>query len=211
MIQKISIEEANSRLQLDLQRYMQLALKNGASAAEVINTSQIIFDERVRMKCQFPLCEHFGTSMNCPPHTGKVEEMAARAKLYNFAVVFNVLFPSERVVSGGGNPKENIEDRRLISRIVSTIESEAFYDGHYFATGFGAGPCKHTWCGDLPCQALQGGGCRKQAIARASMEGVGIDVYRLATSLGWDIYPIGRSVRADTVPYGTRLGLVLIA
>jgi len=32
----------------------------------------------------------------------------------------------------------------------------------------------------------------------------------MATKVGWDIYPIGLSTSPEEVPYGLRLGLVLI-
>jgi hypothetical protein len=42
------------------------------------------------------------------------------------------------------------------------------------------------------------------------MEAVGIDVFRLAASLGWDIYPIGKGATADMFPHASRCGLVLV-
>jgi predicted metal-binding protein len=211
MIPKIALERDPGKLEKDLQRYTQIALEQGATAATVIPTERVILDERVRLKCRFPLCENYGSSVNCPPNVGSVDEMRTRVRLYDYAVVFKVEFPSSRIVSGGGDPQENVADRQRIGQIVSAVESAAFYDGYYFAVGFGAGSCKITWCPKVPCQALQGGGCRYQSRARASMEAVGMDVYRLAASLGWDIYPIGKSCKADQVPHGTRLGIVLIS
>lgn len=207
MIKKISMEQNPQSLEQDLKRYVQLALEHGASAATVIPAENIFLDERVQMKCRFPLCEVYGACMNCPPHTGTVDEMRARVKLFKFAVVFKVDFPSEQVISG----KEPNEDRHKIGNILSRVESAAFYDGYYFATGFGAGSCRWRMCNNQPCQALLGQGCRHKARAYASMESVGMDVFRLAASLGWDIYPIGKSAQAEEIPHGIRLGLILIA
>jgi predicted metal-binding protein len=215
MVQRIEAglrgEVDHKKLQRDLQRYLRLALQEGATAAGVVPVKRIVLDERVRLKCQVPLCKDHGTSANCPPHIGTVADMRARVEKYEFAVVFNVEFPSQRMVSGGGDPQENIADRQLIARIVSAVESAAFYDGHYMAAGFGAGSCKITWCPKVPCAVLQGAECRHPCRARASMEAVGMDVYGLAASLGWDIYPIGKSCEASQVPHGMRLGLILIA
>ena len=210
MINKISLQKSPEKLEKDLLRYTQMALERGASAACIITTEQIIFDERVRLKCRFPLCRHYGACFNCPPYTGTVEEMRAQANLFRHAIVFKANFPSDSMVTRDKKSKQSLEDRRLINDIASIIESAAFYDGYYFATGFSDGSCKLYLCGELSCQALKGGGCRQQAFARASMEAVGIDVYRLATLLGWDVYPIGRSIQVDMVPHGLRVGLVLI-
>ncbi len=211
MIDKIGKEVDHKRLQQDLQRYARLARQEGATSVAIVPAGRIVLDERVRMKCEVPLCKDHGTSANCPPHVGKVANMRERVKQYEYAVVFNVEFPSQRMVSGGGDPQENIADRQLIGKIVSAVESAAFYDGHYLAAGFGSGSCKITWCPKVPCAVLQGAECRHPCRARASMEAVGMDVYGLAASLGWDIYPIGKSCQADQVPHGMRLGLILIA
>jgi hypothetical protein len=42
------------------------------------------------------------------------------------------------------------------------------------------------------------------------MESVGIDCYRIATELGWDIYPIGSDAGPQCIPHGTLMGMVLI-
>lgn len=212
MINKIIPEKDQQTVEQDLKHYVQLALDSGANAARIITTQDIILDERVHMKCRFPLCEGYGACMNCPPHTGTVDEMRAKVKLYKYAIVFNVNYPSEQVVvPDDEKAKKFTIDRLQIGRILSRVESAAFYDGYYFATGFGAGSCKGRMCNFQPCQALQGQGCRYKSQAYASMEAVGMDVFGIAASLGWDIYPIGRSTRADMVPYGMNLGLVLIA
>ena len=216
MIKKISLPRDSVRLKQDLDRYVKLALEHGATAAAIVPTGQIIVDERVRMKCRFPLCAQYGTSMNCPPYTGGIEEMQKRVKLYQFAIVCKLDTPGAHLVSQGANSKgaesqKGLKDLRLLCKIVSTVESAAFYDGYYLAAGFTSASCKLIWCKDVPCQALlEGMGCRFQARAYASMEAVGIDVYRLATSLGWDIYPIGSAATAETIPCGSRYGLILI-
>ena len=42
------------------------------------------------------------------------------------------------------------------------------------------------------------------------MEAVGIDVYNLASSSGWDIYPIGSNARPEDMPKGTLAGIVIV-
>ena len=207
-IKKINLKNNPGKLKKNLDRYVKLATENGATAACIIPTENIVLDERVRMKCRFPVCEWYATCLNCPPHTGSVDEMRTRVGLYKHAIVFKVEFPDELAK---GQKKQTPQEKQIIYKIISLVESAAFYDGYYFATGFGAGSCRSKMCNNQPCQALQGLGCRFKARAYASMEAVGMDVYRIATSLGWDIYPIGRSCKEKMVPYLTRLGLILIA
>jgi hypothetical protein len=42
------------------------------------------------------------------------------------------------------------------------------------------------------------------------MEGVGMDVFGLVTKVGWDIYPIYRSVNPREVPRALSVGIVFI-
>jgi hypothetical protein len=43
------------------------------------------------------------------------------------------------------------------------------------------------------------------------MEAVGIDCYRIAVELGWEIYPLGSDAAAGCAPHGLLMGLVLVA
>jgi len=42
------------------------------------------------------------------------------------------------------------------------------------------------------------------------MEAVGMDVFRMATKAGWDVYPIGASIDPSEVPFGAVYGIVFI-
>ena len=210
MIEKISLTHSAELLKQNLERYVELALASGASNAAVISTDQIVVDERVRMKCRFPLCSEYGSCMNCPPNTGTIAETRERLSLFKYAVALKLDVSSQRVAGAAARGDEGVEDLRKLCKIISDVESSAFYDGYYFATGFSSASCHFTWCRGLECQALAGKGCRQRARAYTSMESVGIDVYNLAASLGWDIYPIGMSATADMFPHGSRCGMVLI-
>jgi predicted metal-binding protein len=209
MIEKISLKHDLGLLQQNLKRYVGLALDRGASDAVIVHTRQIIVDERVLMKCRFPLCGEYGACMNCPPNTGSIEEMRERIKLFEYAVVLKLDVPVERI-AGQAARGEGVEDLKKLCKIISEIESAAFYDGYYFATGHSSASCHFIWCKGMECQALTGKGCRQRARAYASMEAVGIDVFRLAASLGWDVYPVGMSATVDMIPHASRYGMVLI-
>lgn len=192
----------------DLEKYRELALTQGAADARVISPREIKVDVRARAKCQIPSCTYFGTCLHCPPHTIDPYWMSLLLGEYRFGLVFCLRFPPERMVAT--DKKISQEDRRRLANLVLSIETAAFYDGYYFAMGLGAGSCKATWCPEVPCQALAGGGCRFPGVARPSMEAVGLDVFGLAARLGWDIYPIGKQTNRDAVPCGLRVGLVLV-
>ncbi|MDR0490616.1 MAG: DUF2284 domain-containing protein [Oscillospiraceae bacterium] len=209
MIKKISLEKDPGLLQENLNRYVKLALDKGISDAAIVHTSQIAVDERVHMKCRFPLCSEYGSCMNCPPNVGSIEQMREKINLYEYAVFLKLAVPVERI-AGAAARGEGTEDLKTLYGIINAIESAAFYDGYYFAAGFGSASCHFVLCKGVECQAIQGKGCRHRAIAYASMEAVGIDVFRLAASVGWDIYPIGMSATCDMIPKAARYGMVLI-
>jgi predicted metal-binding protein len=96
-------------------------------------------------------------------------------------------------------------------QIVSQIESVAFNDGYYFALGFGAGGCKTSLCKGMYCQFLDSGRCRFPLRSRSSMEGVGIDVFRLVTKVGWEVYPVAHcNVDPDTIKCAVSVGIVFV-
>jgi predicted metal-binding protein len=209
-IRKISLEKSPEAVEKDLEKYCQQAVEKGATDARKISTSQIVVDDRVVLKCHIPKCFGFGTSAHCPPHVMSPGEMKKIVTMYRSAVVFKLEINPGVVVRDRETISERVEAYKTVFDIVDTLESNAFYDGHYLAVGFGAGSCKSTFCHDVECAVLKGEKCRRSLKARPSMEAVGIDCYRLATELGWNIYPIGSDALASSVPYGTLMGLVLI-
>lgn len=57
---------------------------------------------------------------------------------------------------------------------------------------------------------MQGRRCRFSLLARPSMEAVGIDVYKMVASAGWDIYPIGSGAKSEDIPKGVLAGIVIV-
>jgi len=199
-------------LMKDLEYYKEKALEYGATQAEIIPTRLIVIDERVRLKCMVPRCHLYGESPNCPPYTPEPEAMRKIVAQYEWAVLFkHDVAPKEDFVDKIKWHKGHMAHQGKTDEIASKVEALAFNDGHYFAAGFGAGGCKTALCEGLICQFLDSGRCRFPVRARPSMEAVGIDVYRLVTEVGWEIYPVAhRGVDPDAVPCAISVGLVLV-
>jgi predicted metal-binding protein len=205
------VDMARAHLPRDLERYRRKALELGASRAKVVRASEIPVDERVTLKCQIPRCFGYGVGAHCPPHTLKPTELRALLDGYAWAVFFTLDVPPEVIVRDKATIKERVAAYQRVYKIVTELESMAFYDGHYLAFGFGAGSCRHTFCGqEETCRAMQGDRCRVALRARPSMEAVGIDAYRMVASAGWDIYPIGSAARPVDIPKGTLVGIVIV-
>ena len=209
-INKVSQGPDTQKLRQDLERYVEIAFSSGASNAAIVSTSQIVVDERVLVKCRSPLCSEYGACINCPPNTGTIDQMRNRINLYEHAILLKIDVPPENIAGDAARGDVGVEDLKRLIKIISDVESAAFYDGYYFAAGFSSASCHFVWCRGLDCQAITGKGCRHRVRAYSSMEANGIDVFRLASSVGWEVYPIGMSATVDMIPQGSRYGMVLI-
>ena len=209
---KIALIPSARRVRMDSEKYRLKALQLGASDAKIVPASKVIVDERVRLKCAVPRCHLYGESANCPPYTLTPDEMRKVLRKYKSAILFKIdVKPKNDFVDDEQWHTAHIAHQRKSHEIASVIEGLAFNDGYYFATGFAAGGCKTALCGGQICQFLDSGRCRFPLKSRPSMEGVGIDVYNLATKVGWDIYPIGiRDVDPDSVGCAISVGMVLV-
>ncbi|MFC2019314.1 DUF2284 domain-containing protein [Chloroflexota bacterium] len=212
MVRKISDEVPRRVLLKDLEKYRQIAIELGSIDAKTITTDMILIDERVRAKCLYPKCASYGTNANCPPHALELDSVREIVNTFQYAIFTRLNVPAGEMAGPEASAKR-LYTRSLLKNheIISKIEAEAFYDGYYLALGFAGGPCKSAFCPNNECSALVSGqACRHPFRARSSMEGAGMDAFRMAAMVGWDIYPIGASVLPTEIPHGTRLGLVLI-
>jgi len=210
-VDRITVDMNEGRLADDLERYREKAIELGATKAMIVPVEDIPVDERVTLKCQIPRCFGYGVGAQCPPNTLKPSELREHLKKYRLAVFFIKDVPSEVIVRDKATITERVEAYQQVYKIVSDVESMAFYDGHYLAFGFAAGSCRHTYCGQMKdCQAMKGEKCRFSLLSRPSMEAVGIDVYKMVAQAGWDIYPIGSGARPEDMPKGTLAGIVIV-
>ncbi len=208
---KVTEKIPDGVLQQDLEKYRQRAIEIGATDAKIITTDMVVIDERVRAKCTYPKCTYYGTNINCPPHAMELEETRKLVSNFHYAIFIRQKLPTE-TLAGERTPqqyKQYLRDSKTQLDILAGVESEAFYDGYYFAVGYGGGPCKRFFCPNDECAALTPGqACKYPLYARSCMEGEGMDAFLMATKVGWDIYPLGRS--ASPAPHGTRLSIVFI-
>jgi predicted metal-binding protein len=206
-------------LKRDLERFRQKALELGASAAEVIPTSQVLVQERVWLKCLVPLCNMAGTNPHCPPHTPQPDLVRKALSQYRWAVLFkrDVASLGKYVATSATHKKEppGLEGARGFHRktveIVGRLEAYAQTEGYDLAMGFACGSCRVNLCNRAPCDFIEKGKCRFPLLARPSMEGVGIDVFDLCQKVGWDAYMI-RKIEPDlsVIPSGVSVGIVFI-
>jgi len=210
-VQRVFQQVPEERFKNDLEKYRNLAVKLGATDAKIVKTEDVVFDERTLLKCIN--CRQYGKCAMCPPVFGmKIEDIRKIVNKYRYAV-FIIWKWSSKEFKVSNTPPHIILNARPLWNIMGKVESAAFYDGYYFAFGFGAGACRWHLCGGAECthpMIKLGGKCRNPMKCRPSMEGSGMDAFRMATKVGWDVYPIGMNCLPEQVPSGCRLVLVLI-
>ena len=207
----ISLHVPAETLRKDLADFSQKALDLGASMAEIIPANLVEIEERVWLKCCVPLCPHYNKSIFCPPHAPSLEHIRKALTRYSRAILFALDVIPVEIFSGRSKERQASADWiRKGFEIVSRIETLAFGCGYYLAMGFSQGSCKKALCRQERCLSLDGSDCPYPLKARPSMEGVGMDVYGLVTKVGWDIYPIYRSVNPREVPRALSVGIVFI-
>jgi len=211
MARRIEKEVSEEALVRDFARYKQLAVELGAADAEIVTADKVVIDERVRAKCRYPRCRHYGTNAHCPPYSMDLDETRKLVERFHYALFFRLIVPTA-VVADKRSAEEDKQMRGFLearSNIILQIESEAFHDGYYLAVGFGGGACKVFYCPDQDCQALKPGqSCRAPYKARSSMESVGMDAFRMAANQGWDIFPIAK--KSSDAPHASFPGIVFI-
>ncbi|MDA8077413.1 MAG: DUF2284 domain-containing protein [Nitrospiraceae bacterium] len=189
------------------------AVERGAYRAKAFPATYVAVDERVRLKCQIPLCPHYGRSLTCPPNVPTVDEFRKALKRYRKAVLVQtrspLTLPMDEVdraeamgyIEGHGTAArkgaersetaKNMDDMKLaavkLHKLVNEVETIAMNQGFPYALGLIGGDC--MLCSSC---AGPGGACRRPFQARPSMEGVGIDVVRTSIRAGlpFDIPPV---------------------
>jgi predicted metal-binding protein len=191
-----------------IKQLVSLAMEKGAYRAKSFSARLVAVDERVRLKCQIPLCPHYGQCLTCPPNVPTVEEFRAALKLYSTAVMVQTRTPltmemddfdkketvrflessgSFNTAKGGERTEAevNFDNVKLSSvrlhKLVNEVEGSAIALGFPYALGLIGGDC--MLCSK--CVGLNSGtACRRPYQARPSMEGVGIDVVKTSISAG---------------------------
>jgi predicted metal-binding protein len=207
---EICLRDMEKTLREGLEKYRQKAVELGTSESLIIPAQWVQVDERVRLKCSVPPCPNYNRCGYCPPYTPEPEFMRKALSRYNWAVLFKIDVPVQDFADINRYYPHGQKYQRKTDEIAARIETIAFADGHYFASGFGAGGCRDTMCNGGICQMLDSGRCPYILRARPSMEAVGIDVVDLVNKAGWKIYPIYRNVEPKLVPAAISVGIIFI-
>ncbi|MFH1079574.1 MAG: DUF2284 domain-containing protein [Pseudomonadota bacterium] len=173
--------------------------QQGASAVKRIDISDIVVDERVRLKCQIPICDHYSKNLMCPPFVPSVAFFRDALARYTGAILIQITTPLPESMAGGPSAEIYTSAKKL-HELVNLAEKWSFAYQFRFATGLIGGCC---WLCD-ECVAVRNGlVCRHPFKARPSMEAMGIDVVETVAN-------VHLSTRFPIVKEVTWTGVVLI-
>jgi predicted metal-binding protein/ubiquinone/menaquinone biosynthesis C-methylase UbiE len=154
--------------------------KLGFPFARIIETSEVVVEPWVRLKCRFG-CSLYGQSLCCPPFSLDEDKMRVILSRYRQALLVQ------------GAPPSTLFHENLLA-----LERTFFLAGYSEALAFGAGPC--PVCPSCPAD----GRCRFPEKARPSLEACGVDVYETARRAGLSLNPV-----THPQGYVKYLGLIL--
>lgn len=160
----------------------------GAAHAAVIPVADIPFDPVFRSYCEANTCGNYGRSWRCPPDEGPIDELIARAKGYDWAVVYQTIDTLEDSFDFEGMMAAGQRHNALARRITREFSAEPFSGSMHL----GAGGCRVCEV----CAKRDNQPCRHPEESMSSLETYGINVSALAKACGLN-YINGK----DTVTY----------
>ena len=105
------------------------AKRLGASEAALIPAADVVVDARTLLKCQVPLCSHYGINLMCPPNVLPASQFKDILKCYRDAILIKVDIPTDdlQVQSNGPSPEyvdAARDTRNKLHEIVCHLESQ---------------------------------------------------------------------------------------
>lgn len=174
-----------------LKKVIDTLKKKGASEVRVIKASDVIVDERVRLKCQIPICDSYGKNLMCPPYLPSVMDFRDALARYDRALLVQLSVPLHK--KSKGKTKEVFDPARVLHELINLGERLCFEAGFRFATGLIGGCCRLCEV----CIVMEPEGhCRHPFRARPSMEAMGIDVIGTLENAGLPLlrFPVQEKV-----------------
>ena len=124
MASKIREKIPKDQLQKDLKRYRQLGLGLGATDVHVITSDQIVIDERVVAKCEYPKCPGYGTNANCPPYAMDIGQVRKLVDKFKHGIFVKIEMRPEDTTGKEALKKDlALPYRMKLAEIVAKIEA----------------------------------------------------------------------------------------
>ena len=118
----------------------------GFSDAAVINTDKLVFVPEYRVFCEDNLCGNYDKNPACPPESGTVEEMKARALKFEKTLVLQTMQDGLMDYK-----KAKLYHNKLTEQLAEKIKEA----GKTELLIMSAGPYKHNYCMSAYCVDAQ--------------------------------------------------------
>jgi predicted metal-binding protein len=200
-------QSQQDRIRAHLDELTQVALALGASDAQAIASADIRVEERLAGLCLEPRCENYGLAPSCPPYVAGPAGFRALIETHPHAIVVRLVVPSSLLLSC-----ERREVGAFLHELVAGVEQAAVRLGYANSQAFAGGSCKEIFCrDDLACTVVAGNGdCRHLQVARPSMSGFGVDVFKMVETCGWPAQAELDGAGAEDKSMSWLAGLILI-
>lgn len=190
-----------------LHSLIELSMEMGATDAVIVDPRDISVEDDLAALCESPRCPDYGLSASCPPHVQGPGFFRKLANEMEAALFFKIEVPAELLLSS-----DKHELGRLVHEIAASVEASAKSMGAVNSRAFAGGSCKRIFCRDYSfCNVVdKGEECRHPQYARPSMSGFGINVKKLAESVGWKMWESESEGKEGQTSTAMVAGLVLI-
>ena len=156
---------------------IQYAIEEGFSAAEIVNTEDIVFDFSFRPYCEENLCGQYGANYSCPPDCGSPEAMKQRVLAHKKVLVLQTIWEisdySNMDLIKPAKAAHNAAEIRLAKRL-RTDDRDGFIVG-----ASGCALCS-------PCKQVLGQPCAFPEYQYSCMSAYCVFVKKLADKCGME-------------------------
>lgn len=148
----------------------------GATNVATISASEIVYEKEFRKLCEQNHCGQYGKSHSCPPFCGEADELIAKAKTYDTAIVYQTIGELEDSYDFEGM-MEASQKHFKIAHSVSKFCLENVSRKYLNLSNGSCKICKH-------CTALDNEPCKLPLEFIPSMDSYCVYVTKLAESAG---------------------------
>lgn len=163
-----------------------MAVAEGFSAAQIVDTRDIVFDPTFRPYCEENLCGQYGVNYSCPPTCGTPEEMKQRILTHKKALVLQTIWEISDYSDGTQIKPAKVGHNAAQIRLVKKLRARGC-DGLIVGAS-GCALCK-------PCALPKGLPCAFPEFQYSCMSAYCIFVKKLADVCGME-YDCGEGLLA---------------
>lgn len=154
----------------------QIIIELGAYNAARIAVKDITFDRSFRTLCESNACGNYGKSYMCPPDAGDIDLLIAKAKSYDYAIVYQTVGILEDSYDFEGMMAAGQHLNELAQGVSSSFSASPFSN----TMNLGSGGCRVCEM----CAKREDVPCRYPDKALSSLETYGVNVLELAVLSG---------------------------